>query len=160
MNRLVKYESRRQHQIRELKDRLEELNAKWVFVRAIVDGRLKIMNEEDSVVLAGLLKLGLPPRSDRENSQTLGAFEYLLRMRVDRIKKSAVLEAEEEVKAITAQLKHFEDTNARALWKDDLVAFQEAWQRHKQTMMGVLTASAEAGAVAQPKKKTVVRRKT
>jgi DNA topoisomerase-2 len=160
MNRLVKYEARRQHQIRELKDKLEELNAKWVFVRAIVDGRLKIMNEEDSVVLAGLLKLGLPPRSDRENPQMLGAFEYLLRMRVDRIKKSAVLEAEEDVKATTAQLEYFELTNARALWKDDLVAFQEAWQRHKQTMMGVLTASAEAGAVAQPKKKTVVRRKT
>ena len=160
MNRLVKYEARRQHQIRELKDKLEELNAKWVFVRAIVDGRLKIMNEEDATVLAGLLKLGLPPRSDRENPQTLDAFEYLLRMRVDRIKKSAVLEAEEDVKATTAQLKHFEDTNARALWKGDLVAFQEAWQRHKQTMMGVLTASAEAGAVAAPKKKTIVRRKT
>lgn len=159
MNRLVKYEARRQHQIRELKDKLEELNAKWVFVRAIVDGSLKIMNEEDAMVLAGLLKLGLPPRSDRENPQTLGAFEYLLRMRVDRIKKSAVLEAEEDVKATTVQLKHFENTNARALWKDDLVAFQEAWQRHKQTMMGVLTASAEAGAVA-PKKKMVLRRKT
>lgn len=157
MNRLVKYEVRRQHWIRALKDQLEELNAKWVFVRAIVEGKLKIVNEEDDVVLAGLKALELPPRSDREHPDSLDAYEYLLRMRVDRIKKRAIIEAEEAVAKAQAELAALEGTTPRAMWKKELEEFLEAWGKHETKMIEFLSASTE---VAKPKKKNVVVKKT
>ncbi len=158
MNRLLKYETRRQHWIRALKDQLEELNAKWVFVRAIVEGRLKIVNEEDDVVLAGLKALELPPRSDREHPDTLEAYEYLLRMRVDRIKKRAIIEAEEAVAKAQVELAALEGTTPRAMWKKELEEFLDVWAKHEVKMIEFLSASTET--TKPSKKKNVVVRKT
>jgi hypothetical protein len=136
-----------------LKDHLEELGAKWLFIRSIVDGSLKIMNQEDEVVLAGLKGLNLPPRSDPGAPDTLGAYEYLLRMRVDRIKKKAVSEAEEEVIVVKDKLTALEKISAAELWKVDLHEFVEAWSKAEKGMMAILSASKEV------KKKIVVKRK-
>ena len=141
--RLGLYEVRRQHQIAALKDHLEELGAKWLFIRSIVDGSLKIMNQDDEVVLAGLKALNLPPRSDRDAPDTLGAYEYLLRMRVDRIKKKAVAEAEEEVVIVKDKLEALEKTSASELWKVDLDEFMRAWTVAEKGMLSILSASKE-----------------
>jgi len=143
--RVALYEVRRQHQIATLKDHLEELGAKWLFVKSIVDGSLKIMNQEDDVVLAGLKKLGLPPRSDRSAPDSLDAYEYLLRMRVDRIKKKAVLEAEEEVAVTKQKLADLEATTAYTLWKLDLDNFMDAWGKAEKHMLAILSATKEVG---------------
>jgi hypothetical protein len=150
------YEVRRQHIITTLKDHLEELGAKWLFIRSIVDGSLKIMNQDDDVVLEGLKALNLPPRSDREAPNTLAAYEYLLRMRVDRIKKKAVSEAEEEVIIVKDKLAVLEKTNASDLWKSDLEEFIRAWSVAEKGMLAIMSASKD---VAAGKKKIVVKRK-
>jgi DNA topoisomerase-2 len=155
--RIEMYEARRQHQIKVLKDDIEELDAKYRFVEGIVEGRLKIMNEEDDVVLGGLRKLGLPPRSDRENPNTLGAFEYLLRMRVDRIKKSSVQKAFEELEAARADLKTLESTIASEIWSKELVEFEQAWNLHEKNMLAIMQASCSKE-VGSPKKR-IVRKK-
>ena len=153
--RLELYEVRRQHMIAALKDHLEELGAKWLFIRSIVDGSLKIMNQDDDVVLAGLKALNLPPRSDRDAPDSLAAYEYLLRMRVDRIKKKAVVEAEEEVIIVKDKLVALEKTTASELWKVDLDEFTRAWSVAEKGMMAILSASK----TIVGKKKLVVKRK-
>ena len=153
--RLAAYERRRQHQIDELKDDIEELEAKYKFIKAIVEGRLKIMNEEDSTVLAGLRGLGLPPRSDRKAPETLGAYEYLLRMRVDRIKKTSIGETESEVAAAKKKLAALEAISAAALWLKELDEFLEAWNVAEPKMLQVMSASCEE---MVPKKKKLVKR--
>jgi DNA topoisomerase-2 len=155
--RIALYEKRRQHQIATLKDQIEELDAKWLFIRSIVDGSLKIMNQEDDVVLAGLKKLELPPRSDRSAPDTLEAYEYLLRMRVDRIKKKAVIEAEEEVVEKRKKLAELEATTAYTLWKIDLEDFMGAWTSAEKHMLAILSATKD---VSKGKKKVVVKRTT
>ena len=155
--RLALYEVRRQHQIAAMKDHLEELGAKWLFIRSIVDGSLKIMNQEDEVVLEGLKALNLPPRSDRDAPNTLGAYEYLLRMRVDRIKKKAVLEAEEEVVVTRDKLAQLEKTTAGAIWSLELEDFLGVWENTQKYMIGILSATKE---VPKSKKKVLVKRST
>ena len=159
--RVSLYEVRRQHQIATLKDHLEELGAKWLFVKSIVDGSLKIMNQEDDVVLAGLKKLGLPPRSDRSSPDSLNAYEYLLRMRVDRIKKKAVQEAEEEVVITKQKLADLQAMTAYTLWKLDLENFMEAWGKTEKHMLAILSATKEVGGsgVGGTKRKVVVKKK-
>jgi len=159
--RVSLYEVRRQHQIATLKDHLEELGAKWLFVKSIVDGSLKIMNQEDDVVLAGLKKLGLPPRSDRSSPDSLNAYEYLLRMRVDRIKKKAVQEAEEEVVITKQKLADLQAMTAYTLWKLDLENFMEAWGKTEKHMLAILSATKEVGGSGGggTKRKVVVKKK-
>lgn len=138
--RITMYESRRQHQISVKKDQIEELDAKYRFVQGIVEGRLKIVNEEDEVVLAGLKGLSLPPRSDRANPNTLAAYEYLLRMRVDRMKKSSVQEALKELEAAREALVALESTSAAQIWMGELDEFLAVWEKHEASMLGVLQA--------------------
>jgi DNA topoisomerase-2 len=141
--RLKAYETRRQHQIATLNDHLEELEAKWNFIKAIVEGRLKLMNEEDETVLAGLLKLGVPPRSDRVAPDTLGAFEYLLKMRVDRMKKKSVDEAAEEVEKTNQKLEELVSTSSASIWAKELDEFVHTWEPTENHMLAVLSASTE-----------------
>jgi DNA topoisomerase-2 len=161
-NRLVAYEARRQHQIGVLRDTLEELEAKRLFIKAIVERRLRIMNEEDEVVLAGLKELALPPRSDRGAPDTLGAYEYLLRMRVDRIKKRSVEEAEEEVVKAKKQLADLEGLTATKIWLGELDEFLEVWGNTEKHMMTILTASNEKASDKQGKtvKRKIIRKVT
>jgi DNA topoisomerase II len=156
--RLLAYEERRQHQIKAMKDHLEEVEAKLNFVKAIVEQRLKIVNEEDDVVLKGLVGLGLPPRSDRTNPNTLGAFEYLLKMRVDRIKKKSVEESEQEVAVTKKKLADIESKNATNIWLEELDDFLEEWDKTEQNILQILSASSDKmpekkkGIVKRPKK--------
>jgi DNA topoisomerase-2 len=150
--RLVSYEDRRQYQIAAMKDHLEEVEAKLNFVKAIVDGKLKIVNEEDDDVLKGLMALELPPRSDREAPETLGAYEYLLKMRVDRIKKKSVEESENEVSAVKKKLVDLESKTATTIWLEELEEFIEEWDKTEKNILHVLSASAEKVPTSSKKK--------
>jgi len=155
-HRLVAYETRRQHQIAVLKDSLEELDAKVLFIKAVVEGRLHLMNQEDADILADLQELGLPPRSDRLHPESLAAYEYLLRMRVDRLKKQSVLDAEKELVGVKAELKALESKLASELWLAELDEFTECWVRTEKHMLAILSASKEEPV----KKKVIVKRVT
>jgi DNA topoisomerase-2 len=158
-NRIVLYEKRRQHQISVLRDELEELEAKLEFVKAIVEGRLKILNEEDLVVLAGLKKLGLPPRSDRGAPDTLGAYEYLLRMRIDKIKRASVEASVKDVEATKKKIEVLEATNAKTIWIQELDEFLEAWKKMEANTLGILSASSGDAGEKVVMKKRVSRKK-
>jgi DNA topoisomerase II len=155
-HRLVAYEKRRQHMIATLKDQIEELDAKVLFISSIVEDKLQIMNQEDGDILADLQELGLPPRSDRANPNTIGAYEYLLRMRIDRLKKQSVLDAEKELASVKKELIVLEKTLASEVWGQELDEFLDVWISTEKHMLAVLSASKE-GPVAS-KKKVIVKR--
>jgi DNA topoisomerase II len=153
-HRLTKYEERRAWQIAQLRDRIEELIAVRDFVRGVVEGAVKIMNVEDVELLRSLQALNLPPRSARDAPDSLKAYEYLLRMRVDRIKKSSIAEAEAAVLAAEEELNSLEATTAVDLWTTELDMFLDAWDKHEATMVGLLTA----GEVVMESKKKAKKR--
>jgi DNA topoisomerase II len=160
VHRLVAYEERRQHQIQVLKDDLVEMEAKWRFLQSIVDGTLKIVNEEDDVVLAGLRRLGLPPRSKPEATDSLEAYEYLLRMRVDRIKKASIEEAKKECEVLRIRITELELLTASGIWGRELDSFLETWIVAEKNMLSVMSASKEKSAVPSGKvKKPVMKKK-
>lgn len=137
-NRLVAYEERRKHLIKVIKDEIEEYTAKYKFVMGILDGTIKIMNQEDDVIVDSLVRCGIPPRSDRANPQNIGAYDYLLRMRVDRIKKSSVEEAKKDVEVAQEKRKVLENTTAVNMWLGELEEFLVAWEDHKQAMLTMI----------------------
>ena len=150
--RLDFYEKRRQYHIKSLKDLIDELDAKYRFILGIVNGSIHIINQPDEVVIKSLIKHKLPPRSDRENPETLGAFEYLLRLRIDRIKKSSVEEAAKDLALTKDKLKELESTTASSIWLKELDEFMAAWTIKEQEMMTILRA---ASTVKVAKKKII-----
>jgi DNA topoisomerase-2 len=157
--RLAAYEKRRQHQIAVLKDEWEECMAKYQFLKAIVEGHLHLMNAEDEDILRELQGLSLPPRSKPTEPNTLAAYDYLLRMRVDRIKKSSVQEAEKEAKTIKQAIDELERTAAADIWRKDLAEFTACWEKTESHMMSILSAATEGKPTSGGgKKKLVVKR--
>ena len=125
--RLTGYESRKESELARMDAELVELDARVRFVRAVVDGSLVVAKAEDDELLAGLKGLSLPPLSAPEDGDSLKAYEYLLRMRVDRLKAKAVTELEGELATIKASRDALAAKTAEQLWTADLNVFDAAY---------------------------------
>lgn len=150
--RLGAYEKRKSHELARMAAEIKELQARLTFIRAVVEKRLVVANASDEELLSGLQALQLPALSDGEG---LKGFEYLLKMRIDRIKAAAVVDLEGEVAAATAIRDTLAATSIQQLWLADLEEFSTAWKDYVAWRNSTY-ASASEGAV--PAKKKAVRK--
>jgi DNA topoisomerase-2 len=126
--RLEGYVCRKASELARLDAEIVEIGARAAFVRAVVTGTLVVANAADEDLLAGLLALGLPRLSSKSEEVSLADFEYLLRMRVDRLKAKAVSDLEEELATITAAREALASKTPESLWLADLDAFSAAYE--------------------------------
>jgi DNA topoisomerase-2 len=156
--RLAAYGRRKTYMLDQLRKALVELNARLVFVKAVVEKRLVVANAEDDQLLAGLKGLGVPPLSAPDSTDDLKAYEYLLRTRIDRLKSSAVKQLEQEFADAKAAMEDLERTGIEALWLKDLDAFDAAWASYEAKRNAQDEEAAAAGSDAGAPKKKVVKR--
>ena len=154
VQRLPAYERRRLLLLEALQKDLTELEAKRAFLTAILDGRLDLMRKTDEAIVGGLKAVGIPALSRPEAPDTVEAYDYVLRLRMDRVKASAVESLDKEVVALRAQRAELETSTPAALWASDLDEFETAWARHVEVRVA---AQALTGA-KKVVKKTVVRK--
>ncbi len=127
--RLDAYEARRQHEIARLQAEAKEADAKARFIRAVLEGTIELRRASDEEIVAAMKSHDLPALNDMEHADSVDAYEYLLRMRMDRVKASAVADQEAAVERAMGQLTKIQSTTAAAIWKEDLSAFEEGWQK-------------------------------
>jgi DNA topoisomerase-2 len=147
--RLGAYVKRKAHKLTALKSQLLEVQAKRKFIMAVIDGTLVIGKTEDDVLLAGLKALNLPPLS---GGDSLDGYEYLLRMRIDRLKASAVLTLDAEIAGLEEEIHILDATTAENLWLKDLDNFMGAWAPYTEMRQEI---NVPADGPAKPKKKIV-----
>jgi hypothetical protein len=154
--RLVGYTTRKANELARLDAEIVELDARVRFVRAVVAGTLKVANAADEELLAGLIALGLPALSLGEG---LRGFEYLLRMRVDRLKAAAVIELQTELVGVRATRATLEAKSPEMLWLEDLDGFSAAYEVFVAARAAAKAEAAEtsaaAGAASGGKKRAV-----
>lgn len=155
MKRIGGYVERKKHELARLDAEIVEFDARARFVRAVVDGSLVVANAEDDALLAGLLALDLPPLSAPDAAGDLKAYEYLLRMRVDRLKAKAVVELEGELATVRAARDVLAAKTPENLWLADLDMFNESYERFMVTRA---TARAQVAATSTGAKKTVAKK--
>ena len=149
--RLAGYVARKASELARLDAEIVEIDARAAFVRAVVTGALVVANAADEDLLAGLMGLGLPRMDSKGQSDpALSDFEYLLRMRVDRLKAKAVSDLEEELATLKAARAALASKSPESLWLTDLDAFSAVYD----TFMKV-RASLRA---AEPAVKKVVKK--
>jgi hypothetical protein len=73
----------------------------------------------------------LPPLSSLETPDNVDAYEYLLKLRIDRVKASAIQEAETSLMAARISFEKLRDTTSSALWLSDLADFNKVWAKAK-----------------------------
>ena len=129
--RLGAYETRRQKEMERLAAEVCEADAKARFLRAVLEGSMELRRASDDEIVAAMKAHTLPAISAPETPNSVDGYEYLLRMRMDRVKASAIKEQEDAVVRATDLLNKLEATTASEMWREDLLAFEQSWQKHK-----------------------------
>jgi hypothetical protein len=161
--RLDAYVRRKVSELKRMDADVLELRARLLFIESILNGSLVISNQDDATILAGLKKLALPPLSCPESADDLKAYEYLLRIRIDRIKASAVEELRKQVAASVEERDILAAKSAETLWLADLDRFDEAYTAFCEKKAAVIAEAqkVQAGVVkAVPKKRTYAKKAT
>lgn len=138
--RLKAYEDRRLREMARLEREALEADAKARFLRAVLEGDIELRRATDEEIVSAMMLHSLPPLSDEANPDSVDAYDYLLRLRMDRVKASAIEDAEKAVMAAQMAYETLRDTTASALWLQDLEDFETAW-----SMMQANRENAEKG---------------
>jgi DNA topoisomerase-2 len=152
--RLEAYEERRQALLKKLAVEIRELQAKRKFIRAVLDKTLVLANRTDEDIVEQLRALELPALSEPCVEADIKSYEYLLRMRIDRMKASAVIDLEEQVRGKEEESGVLAATDAAALWLVDLAEFEGALGVYMKRRLQEL----ESGPAAAGAKKGVARK--
>ncbi len=149
--RLTAYETRRLKEMERLERHMLECDAKSRFLRLVLDGTIDLRRKEDEEIVA-IMKTHQLPALSKEDDDDVDAYDYLLRLRIDRVKAAAIKEIEQALVASRIAYETLRDTTASALWLADLNEFEGAWRAMKAHREQVL-AGASVGAAAAAKKR-------
>jgi DNA topoisomerase II len=140
--RLHAYEARRVKEMERLRAEAVETDAKARFIRAVLEGTLELRRSTDEEIVASLKAHSLPALSG--NADSVDGYEYLLRLRMDRVKANAIVEAEEAVKKALAAVDLLEKTTASELWLKELDDFEAGWVTMMKSRVTVPKKAAKA----------------
>ena len=157
--RLPLYEARRLKQLEQLSAQVQELDAKRAFLTAILEERLVLMKKTDEEIVTGLKTCGIPPLSDPSSPDKVDSYEFVLRLRIDRVKASAIAELEKDASNKRAEMEELEKATPAAMWLSDLADFRKAWTIYKENRLATMAIGGETVAASGGKKKRVVIRK-
>ena len=146
--RLVAYEARRAAEMARLRAEAVEADAKARFLTAVLAGTIDLRRAEDADIVAAMIAHELPALSADKVATNVDAYDYLLRLRMDRVKAAAVDDQKRAVAVAQAAVTELEGTTAQQLWLRDLDDFQLAWAKMREAREAMLTgktAPAKAG---------------
>ena len=129
--RLLQYEKRRIMEMSRLERQMLECDARARFLRFVLDGTIDLRRKEDNEIVEIMKTCSLPPLSSLETPDNVDAYEYLLKLRIDRVKASAIQEAETSLMAARISFEKLLNTTASALWLSDLADFDKVWAKAK-----------------------------
>uniref|UniRef100_A0A6C0DP55 DNA topoisomerase (ATP-hydrolyzing) n=1 Tax=viral metagenome TaxID=1070528 RepID=A0A6C0DP55_9ZZZZ len=125
--RLNAYEQRRQTEMMRLKAEAVEADATARFLQGVLEGSLELRRATDEEIVAAMVEHSLPALSG--DATSVDGYEYLLRLRMDRVKASAVENAVASVVKAKAAIEELDKTTAAQLWLKDLESFESGWEK-------------------------------
>jgi DNA topoisomerase-2 len=143
LKRLPMYEARRQNLIQTLESQMRELDAKRRFIQSIIEERLVLYRKSEEEIVAGLKACDIPALSNLEKPDEYDSYDYVLRMRMDRVKQSAIDELQKQWEDKHAEKERMEAETNSSLWLADLEEFRLAWVKYEQERHN---SSSESGA--------------
>ena len=155
VQRLPSYELRRTKQLEIIRKEVTELQAKKAFLQAILDGKLDLMRKTDEQIVTGLKVCGIPALSDPSAVDSVDGYEYVLRLRIDRVKQSAIDDLNKQVDDRKVAKEALEKQTPSAMWLSDLEDFEFAWSKYVTERIASSVEIATGGASGGTKKRVV-----
>jgi DNA gyrase/topoisomerase IV subunit A len=143
LKRLPMYEARRQNLIQTLESQMRELDAKRRFIQSIIEEKLVLYRKSEEEIVAGLKACDIPALSNLEKPDEYDSYDYVLRMRMDRVKQSAIDELQKQWEDKHAEKERMEAETSSSLWLADLEEFRLAGVKYEQERHN---SSSESGA--------------
>jgi DNA topoisomerase-2 len=143
--RLAAYERRRAAEIARLKREAAEADAKARFLAAVLAGTIDLRRAEDEDIVAAMIAHELPGLSGDKDATKVDSYDYLLRLRMDRVKAAAVAEQEKMVAVARAAVAELEATTAAAMWLRDMDGFAAAWGKMRTEREAALASGGKRG---------------
>jgi len=131
--RLKGYETRKDLELKRLELELVEYDAKARFLLALLEDRMDLRRKSDDAIVEALKAHDLPALDAMNKPDSVDSYEYLLKMRMDRVKASAVEDARKHVEAAKVALETLRTTTTQALWSADLDVFEKSWAALRDT---------------------------
>jgi DNA topoisomerase-2 len=156
--RLPMYEARRMKMLEVLESQMRELDAKRRFIQGIIDERIVLYKKSDDKIIANLKACDIPALSNLEKPDEYDSYDYVLRMRMDRVKQSAVVELDSQFEEKSTEKEQLNAETGSSLWLKDLEAFRLAWVQYSQERVAssVSTTSSDTAVKVVRKKKPTV----
>jgi DNA topoisomerase-2 len=145
--RLKGYETRKDLEMKRLERELREYDAKARFLLALLEDRMDLRRKSDEQIVEALKAENIPALDGLDDPDSLDSYDYLLKMRMDRVKASAVEDARKAVELARTALEILRETSVETLWTRDLDIFESTW--------ATLQVTREAARTGTPLRKEV-----
>ena len=157
--RLPMYEARRQMMMEVLGNQMRELDAKRRFLQAILDDRLVLSRKSDEEIVEQLKACEIPALSDLAQPDRYDSYDYVLRMRMDRVKQSAVVELDGQIEEKQGQIEHLQGETGSSMWLADLEEFRVSWVQYSEERVLSSVSVAQSDSVKKaPRKRPVIKK--
>ena len=151
--RLPLYEARRLAILGILQGQNVELDAKRRFLQALLDERLILQKQTDEQIVKQLQDCGIPPLSCVDKPDMYDSYDYVLRMRMDRVKQSAIEELDGQIQEKEIEIARLENETASSLWLADLAELEQAWIRMSAARIAESVTVTTSESVVKPRKR-------
>ena len=125
--RLKGYETRKDLEMKRLERELREYDAKARFLLALLEDRMDLRRKSDEQIIDALKAENIPALDGLDKPDSIDSYDYLLKMRMDRVKSSAVEDARKAVEVARTALETLKGTSVETLWIRDLDVFESTW---------------------------------
>jgi hypothetical protein len=106
--------------------------------------------------VANLKECEIPALSNPDRPDAYDSYEYVLRMRMDRVKQSAVQELDVEWEEKRVEIERLDAETGSSLWLADLEAFRLAWVQYSLERVAISVSVATSDAKVVKKRKPTV----
>lgn len=156
--RLPKYEARRLSILETLTTQITELDAKRRFIQAILDDKLVLQKKSDEEIVEGLKECDIPALNNMEKPDDYDSYEYCVKMRIDRVKQSAVIELDMQISEKQEEIERLEAETANSLWLSDLDDFEKCWKEMSDIRLADSVSVAKSDTKVVKKRRPVVKK--
>ena len=151
--RLEMYEKRKDAEMARLEREAEEADAKARFIKAVLEGTLELRRATDDQIVKAMKDHKLPQLSKSNDVESVDGWEYLLKLRMDRVKASAVKEQEDAMRVAKEAFDKLKNTTAAQLWLKDLDELEVAWNKMEEKRVALVNESASKAKASKAKSK-------
>ena len=116
---------------------------------------MDLRRKSDEALVEALKAHNLPALDSMDKPDSVDSYEYLLRMRMDRVKASAVEDARKHVELAKEALETLRATTVQTLWANDLDVFEKSWAALRDTR-----EAARTGVPLRKEKKVIKMKKS